>query len=115
MSSRSSFGCFERIISNPNQGVEHHMELTFAALGVSANVVEALASNGINEPFNIQTLALPDAIAGLDILGKAPTGSGKTLAFAVPIVERTDPADKRPAALVLVPTRELALQVAETL
>jgi ATP-dependent RNA helicase RhlE len=91
------------------------MQESFAALGVSANVVEVLASNGINAPFNIQTLALPDALAGLDILGKAPTGSGKTLAFSLPIVERTDPADKRPAALVLVPTRELALQVAETL
>ena len=91
------------------------MSQSFSALGVSADVIEALASNGIHEPFNIQTLALPDALAGLDILGKAPTGSGKTLAFAIPIVERTDPADRRPAALVLVPTRELALQVAETL
>ena len=91
------------------------MSQSFSALGVSASVVEVLASNDIHEPFNIQTLALPDALAGLDILGKAPTGSGKTLAFAIPIVERTDPADRRPAALVLVPTRELALQVAETL
>ena len=82
---------------------------------MSADVIEVLTSNGIHEPFNIQTLALPDALAGLDILGKAPTGSGKTLAFAIPIVERTDPTDRRPAALVLVPTRELALQVAETL
>jgi ATP-dependent RNA helicase RhlE len=90
------------------------MHDTFSALGVSAPVVEALASNGIHEPFNIQTLALPDAIAGLDILGKAPTGSGKTLAFTIPIVERTDPADRRPSALVLVPTRELCLQVADT-
>jgi len=91
------------------------MHADFAALGVSAPVVEALAANGIHQPFNIQTLALPDALAGLDILGKAPTGSGKTLAFALPIVERTAAADKRPSALVLVPTRELALQVAETL
>ncbi len=86
---------------------------TFAELGVGAAVVEALAAHGIDAPFNIQTLALPDALAGLDILGKAPTGSGKTLAFAIPIVERTDPTDRRPAALVLVPTRELALQVAD--
>jgi superfamily II DNA/RNA helicase len=91
------------------------MHESFSALGVSAPVVEALAAAGINEPFNIQTLALPDALAGLDILGKAPTGSGKTLAFSLPIVERTDVNDRRPAALVLVPTRELALQVAETL
>jgi superfamily II DNA/RNA helicase len=91
------------------------MQESFATLGVSAPVVEVLASRGIHAPFNIQTLALPDALAGLDILGKAPTGSGKTLAFALPIVERTDPADRRPAALVLVPTRELALQVSETI
>ena len=58
---------------------------------------------------------LPDAIAGLDILAKAPTGSGKTLAFGLPIVERTAPADGAAAALVLVPTRELAPQVAEEL
>jgi superfamily II DNA/RNA helicase len=90
------------------------MQLSFSALGVSAPVVEALASNGIHEPFNIQTLALPDALAGLDILGKAPTGSGKTLAFSLPIVERTNADDRRPAALVLVPTRELCLQVAGT-
>jgi superfamily II DNA/RNA helicase len=91
------------------------MQQDFAALGVSANVVEVLNANGIDAPFNIQTLALPDALAGLDILGKAPTGSGKTLAFSLPIVERTNADDHRPAALVLVPTRELALQVAETL
>jgi superfamily II DNA/RNA helicase len=88
---------------------------SFAELGVSAPVVEVLAAGGIHEPFNIQTLALPDALAGLDILGKAPTGSGKTLAFSVPIVERTDPTDRRPTALVLVPTRELALQVTDAL
>jgi superfamily II DNA/RNA helicase len=91
------------------------MSQDFAALGVSANIVDVLQANGIDAPFNIQTLALPDALAGLDILGKAPTGSGKTLAFSLPIVERTEADDRRPSALVLVPTRELALQVAETL
>jgi ATP-dependent RNA helicase RhlE len=90
------------------------MQESFSALGVSAPVIEALAASGIHEPFNIQTLALPDALAGLDILGKAPTGSGKTLAFSVPIVERTHAGDRRPSALVLVPTRELCLQVADT-
>ncbi len=91
------------------------MQESFTALGVSAPVVEALAARGIHAPFKIQTLALPDALGGLDILGKAPTGSGKTLAFSLPIVERTDPSDNRPSALVLVPTRELCTQVAETL
>jgi ATP-dependent RNA helicase RhlE len=86
---------------------------SFPELGVSARVVDALAARSIHEPFRIQSLVLPDALAGLDVLAKSPTGSGKTLAFAVPIVERTTERDKRPAALVLVPTRELAQQVAE--
>jgi len=84
---------------------------SFGELGLSAPVVAALADRGINEPFNIQQLALPDALRGLDVLVRSPTGSGKTLAFVLPIVERTDPADPRPSALVLVPTRELAAQV----
>jgi superfamily II DNA/RNA helicase len=88
---------------------------TFQALGVSAAVEQALAVRGIVEPFRIQTLVLPDALAGRDILAKAPTGSGKTIAFGLPVVERVDASDTAPAALVLVPTRELALQVAEEL
>jgi superfamily II DNA/RNA helicase len=84
---------------------------SFRELGVSTPVVDALAARDIHAPFRIQTLALPDALAGLDVLAKSPTGSGKTLAFAVPIVERTDAADARPSALVLVPTRELCVQV----
>ena len=88
---------------------------SFRALGVSAPAVEALAARGIHAPFRIQSLVLPDALAGLDILAKSPTGSGKTLAFALPIVERTSPASTGPAALVLVPTRELAAQVTEEL
>src|SRR4051794_19786312 len=89
--------------------------LSFRELGVSAPVVDALAARHITEPFRIQALVLPDALAGLDVLAKSPTGSGKTLAFAVPIVERTTTADARPTALVLVPTRELAAQVTEEL
>jgi ATP-dependent RNA helicase RhlE len=84
---------------------------SFRALGVSAEVEQVLAARNITSPFRIQTLVLADALAGADVLAKAPTGSGKTLAFALPIVERTKPGDS-PAALVLVPTRELALQVA---
>jgi superfamily II DNA/RNA helicase len=89
------------------------MEQSFSALGVSAAVEQALAAGGIVEPFRIQSLVLPDAIAGRDILAKSPTGSGKTLAFGIPLVERIAPTGRRPEALVLVPTRELALQVAE--
>jgi superfamily II DNA/RNA helicase len=88
---------------------------SFRRLGVSAPVVEALAARNITQPFDIQERALPDALSGLDVLVRSPTGSGKTLAFALPIVERTEPADGRPSALVLVPTRELAAQVTEEL
>jgi ATP-dependent RNA helicase RhlE len=88
---------------------------SFRELGVSARVVDALAARSITEPFAIQARALPDALAGLDILAKSPTGSGKTLAFAIPIVERTAKNDRRPGALVLVPTRELAQQVTDEL
>jgi superfamily II DNA/RNA helicase len=84
---------------------------SFCALGVSAAVEQDLAGRGIVEPFPIQTLVLPDAFAGRDVLAKAPTGSGKTLAFGLPIVERTPPGNGAPRALVLVPTRELATQV----
>src|SRR5258708_17965232 len=88
---------------------------SFSALGVSAAVEHALAARGITEPFKIQSLLLPDALAGRDVLAKAPTGSGKTLAFGIPLVERIDPKGAAPVALVLVPTRELALQVADAI
>jgi superfamily II DNA/RNA helicase len=84
---------------------------SFRELGVSRPVVDALAARQIHEPFKIQRLVLPDALAGLDVLAKSPTGSGKTLAFAVPLAERTQSDGGRPSALVLVPTRELAAQV----
>jgi len=86
------------------------MSKSFRELGVSRPVVDALAARKIESPFRIQELVLPDALAGLDVLGRSPTGSGKTLAFAVPIVERTSRDAGFPSALVLVPTRELAAQ-----
>ena len=88
-------------------------ERSFADLGVSASVIDALAKRQINGAFAIQNLVLRDAIAGRDILARSQTGSGKTLAFAIPIVERLIPTGRAPAALILVPTRELASQVAE--
>ena len=88
---------------------------SFAALGVSADVVAALDARGITRPFPVQTVVVPEAMRGRDVLAKSPTGSGKTLAFALPIAERTDLAAARPSSLVLVPTRELAVQVAEEL
>jgi ATP-dependent RNA helicase RhlE len=87
------------------------MSTSFAALGVSAPLVEALAARGIHTPFAVQTLVLPDALAGLDVLAESPTGSGKTLAYGLPVVARTAGASPGAAALILVPTRELAAQV----
>ena len=86
---------------------------TFADLGISSPTVGALRKQGITEPFAVQRLVIPDVLAGRDVLAKSPTGSGKTLAFAAPIVERTDASARRPAALVLAPTRELAMQIVE--
>jgi superfamily II DNA/RNA helicase len=89
---------------------------TFASLGISPDLVAALDRAGIHEPFPVQTLTIPDALAGRDVSGKAKTGSGKTLAFGLPLIERTTTAQRRrPHSLVLVPTRELANQIAEAL
>jgi superfamily II DNA/RNA helicase len=88
------------------------MQTTFERLGLSADVVAALAGDGITTPFPIQALTIPDALAGRDICGKAKTGSGKTLAFGLPLLARVGKAEPgAPRALVLVPTRELATQV----
>ena len=90
-------------------------EETFTGLGVSRPVADALAKRGITVPFAIQSRVIPDGLAGRDVLAQSPTGSGKTLAFGIPLVERLSSSEKVPAALVLVPTRELATQVAEEL
>ncbi|BCN44200.1 DEAD/DEAH box helicase [Prescottella equi] len=95
-------------------------EVTFAEIGLPEPVVAALARNSITVPSPIQAMAIPDAIAGKNILGRAQTGSGKTLAFGLPMLARLArhedrPAPKRPRALVLVPTRELAFQVVDSL
>jgi superfamily II DNA/RNA helicase len=85
---------------------------TFETLGVSRDLVAALQRSGIDAPFAIQTLTIPDALEGRDLCGKAKTGSGKTLAFGLPLLERVGKAKpRRPTGLVLVPTRELANQV----
>jgi superfamily II DNA/RNA helicase len=89
---------------------------SFADLGVAPDAVSDLAARRITAPFPIQAATVPDALAGRDVAGKAPTGSGKTLAFGLAIVDRCPPARAhRPTALVLVPTRELASQVADEL
>ena len=88
---------------------------SFADLGVSDAVARALAQRGVTKPFSVQRSVVPDALAGRDVLVKSPTGSGKTLAFGLALVERLEATDARAAALVLVPTRELASQVSEEL
>src|SRR5665213_3555068 len=93
-----------------------YMSMSFAALGVPSNLVEHLKQRGITEAFPIQEAALPDALAGRDVVGKAVTGSGKTLAFGLPLMARLAKArPRKPVALVLVPTRELAAQVQKEL
>jgi superfamily II DNA/RNA helicase len=86
---------------------------SFADLGVSRAVTDALAARGINDPFPVQQLVIGDVLAGRDVLVRSPTGSGKTLAFAVPMVDRIEAHHGRPAALILAPTRELVSQIAD--
>src|SRR2546423_10584234 len=89
---------------------------TFRGLGVATEIADALETAGIVNPFPIQALALPVALAGKDVIGQARTGTGKTLAFGVPLLQRivlpdTAKTERRPRALVVVPTRELCVQV----
>ncbi|MBQ0906377.1 DEAD/DEAH box helicase [Micromonospora sp. U21] len=92
---------------------------TFAALGARDETVEALAAAGITRAFAIQEYAIPIALRGVDLIGQAPTGTGKTLGFGVPLLERVfapgEGSDGVPQALVVVPTRELGIQVAKDL
>ncbi|NEA85840.1 DEAD/DEAH box helicase [Streptomyces sp. SID14436] len=93
-------------------------ELTFADLGLPEGVVRKLAQNGVTSPFPIQAATIPDALAGKDILGRGRTGSGKTLSFGLPTLAtlaggRTE--KHKPRAVILTPTRELAMQVADAL
>ncbi|MEU4435870.1 DEAD/DEAH box helicase [Micromonospora chalcea] len=91
----------------------------FASLGLPRQLVEALARQGITTPFEIQRATLPDSLAGRDVLGRGQTGSGKTLAFGLPVIARVADRNRarplHPRALVLVPTRELAMQVNDAL
>ncbi len=103
-----------------SERVSSDAPVTFASLGVSKNLIEILTQRGITAPFPIQRQTLPDSLAGLDIIGRGRTGSGKTLAFVLPLVARLaenpkGSAPRHPRGLILVPTRELAAQVAETL
>ncbi|MFG3046920.1 DEAD/DEAH box helicase [Streptomyces sp. NPDC048241] len=93
-------------------------QITFADLGLPEGIVRKLAQNGVTTPFPIQAATIPDALAGKDILGRGRTGSGKTLSFGLPTLAtlaggRTE--KKRPRAIIMTPTRELAMQVADAL
>ncbi len=104
-------------MSSPSTPSSVSVPTGFAALGVPPEVDKGLAAAGFSEPFAIQTEAIPVALTGVDLCGRARTGSGKTLAFGVPMLARSDrhARVRAPRGLVLVPTRELALQVAEVL
>ncbi len=91
------------------------MSKTFADLGVSNTVATALAKRGIESPFPVQRLVIEDVLDGRDVLVQSPTGSGKTLAFGVPLVDLIEADSRRPAALILAPTRELARQIVDEL
>jgi ATP-dependent RNA helicase DeaD len=94
---------------------ERSVESGFADLGLRTELLKALSGLGYEEPTPIQREAIPHLVAGKDLLGQAATGTGKTAAFALPILQLLDPNEDRPSpvALVLVPTRELAMQVSE--
>ncbi|PWK41618.1 superfamily II DNA/RNA helicase [Actinoplanes xinjiangensis] len=93
--------------------------MTFADLGLPVEIVRVLTREGITTPFEIQAATVPDALAGRDVLGRGQTGSGKTLAFGLPVLTRVAKSGRArphyPKALILVPTRELAMQVADSL
>ncbi|WP_431679829.1 DEAD/DEAH box helicase [Kitasatospora sp. KL5] len=93
--------------------------ITFGDLGLPDEVVRALAKRGVTTPFPIQAATIPDALAGKDVLGRGRTGSGKTLSFGLPLLTRLADGErtraKHPRGLILVPTRELAMQVADAL
>jgi ATP-dependent RNA helicase RhlE len=100
----------------PPEKEHHHMkDASFADLGVSEVVVKELAAREISTPFAVQGMVIPDVLDGQDVLAQSPTGSGKTLAFGIPLVELLKDSDARPSALVLAPTRELAIQIVDDL
>ena len=89
------------------------MSIRFEDMGLSKEMLKAVEDMGFEEPSPIQELAIPHLLEGKDVVGQAQTGTGKTAAFGIPILERIDARQKGPQALVLCPTRDLAIQVAE--
>ncbi|UUS31843.1 MULTISPECIES: DEAD/DEAH box helicase [Streptomyces] len=108
----------ETAVAVADETVADEPTITFADLGLPEGVVRKLAQNGVTTPFPIQAATIPDALAGKDILGRGRTGSGKTLSFGLPLLAtlaggHTD--KKKPRGVILTPTRELAMQVADAL
>ncbi len=102
----------------PEQTVTVAEDNQFAALGLDPKLVQRLARDGISAPFPIQTATIPDALSGRDVLGRGQTGSGKTLSFGLPTLMRLSGGhteSRRPRGMILVPTRELAMQVHDAL
>ena len=88
-------------------------ENAFAAFGFRRELLDGLAAIGFKEPSPIQIVAIPELMLGRDLVGQAQTGTGKTAAFGLPLLQRLNPDQRTPQVLVLTPTRELAMQVAE--
>ncbi len=99
----------------PTESVEAAAAAGFTALGLGADTLRAIAALGYDVPTVVQERAIPLLLAGHDVIAQAPTGTGKTAAYGLPLVERLDDQSLRTQALVVVPTRELAIQVAEAL
>ena len=120
-----SISSTDHVVMPENEGTETAVdaaveapEVTFASLGLPEGVVRKLAQNGVTTPFPIQAATIPDALAGKDILGRGRTGSGKTLSFGLPLLATLSGGHtqkKRPRGIILTPTRELAMQVADAL
>jgi superfamily II DNA/RNA helicase len=113
-----SISSTDHVVVPENEGTQDAPEVTFSDLGLPEGVVRKLAQNGVTSPFPIQAATIPDALAGKDILGRGRTGSGKTLSFGLPALAtlaggRTE--KHKPRAVILTPTRELAMQVADAL
>ncbi|TQJ75003.1 DEAD/DEAH box helicase [Streptomyces sp. SLBN-31] len=113
-----SISSTDHVVVPENEGTEDAVEVTFSDLGLPEGVVRKLAQNGVTTPFPIQAATIPDALAGKDILGRGRTGSGKTLSFGLPTMARLAGGrteKHKPRAVILTPTRELAMQVADAL
>ncbi|MFB6850267.1 DEAD/DEAH box helicase [Streptomyces sp. NPDC056373] len=113
-----SIASTDHVVVPQNEAAEDAPEVTFADLGLPEGVVRKLAQNGVTTPFPIQAATIPDALAGKDILGRGRTGSGKTLSFGLPTLARLAGGrteKHKPRAVILTPTRELAMQVADAL